>query len=162
DGSYTIQFDEGRNGATHASPIDLYMMGLIDASQVNPILAYSGAFKQPSNPVVQASEIAKTVTIEDIIARPGARTPGPGGDPRATAVNQVRIVFSDPATGFDLSDLRLTRDGGSNLLTGAETLSSTDGITWTLSGLSGLTGALGNYQLALSSGSGIQGPDGKP
>src|SRR5262249_8739964 len=57
---------------------------------------------------------------------------------------------------------RLTRDGGSNLLTGAEALSSADGITWTLSGLSGLTGVLGNYELSLSSISGIVGPDGKP
>src|SRR5262249_17650815 len=78
DGSYTINFNEGRGGATHASPIDLYMMGLIDASQVNPILAYSGAYKHPSDPVVQASEITKTVTINDIITRHGARTPGPG------------------------------------------------------------------------------------
>src|SRR5262249_21036769 len=84
-------------------------------------------------------------------------------DPRGTPVSQISIVFSDPVTGFDLGDLRLTRDGGSNLLTGAETLSSTDGVAWTLSGIAGLTGAQGNYQLALvASGSGIQGPDSNP
>jgi hypothetical protein len=243
DGSYTIQYDEGRNGATHASAIDLYMMGLLDPSEVDPILAYSGLFKPLDNPIVQANEITTTVTMDDIIAQDGVRTPGPDAaqrdfnlafvaesnnrmltpveltfyeifaafytkpiaegqpdprvdygwtpitrffghgttwssatpplrglsvaisavapDPRATAVNQISIVFSDPVTGFDLSDLRLTRDGGSNLLSGAETLSSTDGITWTLSGLSGLTGALGNYQLTLvASGSGIQRADG--
>jgi hypothetical protein len=242
DGSYTINFDEGRNSATHASEMDLYMMGLLDASQVHPILAYSGPLKQPDNPIVQASEITNTVTIDDIIARHGVRPPAtqhdfnlgfvaeshnrlltpveltfyeifaayytkpiPAGqpdphidygwqsitrffghgttwssaapalrgvsadivdvapDPRATAVNQITIVFSDPVTGFDLSDLRLTRDGGSNLLTGAETLASADGITWTLSGLSGLTAALGNYELTLvAAGSGIQGSDGSP
>lgn len=242
DGSYTINFDEGRNGATHASEIDLYMMGLLDASEVDPILAYSGAFKQPGNPVVQASEITKRVTVDDIIARYGAVPPAaqrdftlafvaeshnrlltpveltfyeafaahytkpvaadqpdpPAGDgwtsianffghgatwssttpalrgttadivnvspdPRATAVNQISIVFSAPVTGFDLGDLRLTRDGGGNLLTGAETLSSANGITWTLSGLSGLTSALGNYELTLvAANSGIRGPDGKP
>src|SRR5262249_29350420 len=84
-------------------------------------------------------------------------------DPRGTPAPQISIVFSAPVTGFDLGDLRLTRDGSSNLLTGAETLSSTDGVTWTLSGISGLTGAQGNYELALvASGSSIQDPDGNP
>src|SRR5262249_16666310 len=68
---------------THASAIDLYMMGLLDPAQVDPILAYgSGVSKSPTNPVVQASEIATTVTIDDIIARYGARTPGPDDAPR--------------------------------------------------------------------------------
>ena len=35
----------------------------------------------------------------------------------ASAVGSIRIEFSEPVLGYDLSDLRLTRDGGANLLT---------------------------------------------
>jgi hypothetical protein len=61
-------------------------------------------------------------------------------DPRKAAVSSIDIVFDEPVTGLEVGDLVLTRDGGANLLTGAETLTTTDYITWTLSGLSGLTG----------------------
>ena len=103
DGSYTIDFDEGRNGATHASDIDLYMMGLLDASQVNPLLAYTGAYKSPSNPVVQASEIAKTVTIQDIIARHGARTPAVGA-----AQHDFNLAFVAESNNRLLTPVELT------------------------------------------------------
>jgi len=83
-------------------------------------------------------------------------------DPRNAAVSQIEIVFSEAVSGFDLSDLSLTRDGGGNLLT-AEDLSTTDDITWTLGGLAGLTGASGTYTLALTAaGSGIQDATGNP
>lgn len=71
-------------------------------------------------------------------------------DPRTTPVDAVTIVFSEPVQGFDPSDLRLTRDGGANLLTGGVTLTSNDAITWTLAGLSGLTAAPGAYTLRLN------------
>ncbi len=78
-------------------------------------------------------------------------------DPRGSPVGEVRIVFSEAVTGFDVDDLRLTRDGGANLLTGAEPLASADGVTWTLGGLGGLTAGSGAYALALTaSGSGIR------
>src|SRR5439155_25494184 len=77
-------------------------------------------------------------------------------DPRTTPVSQITILFNAPVTGFDLSDLSLKLNGGANLLTGAETLTTTDNITWTLGNLTGLTGAAGNYVLTLTSaGSGL-------
>jgi hypothetical protein len=77
-------------------------------------------------------------------------------DPRTTPVDAVTITFSEPVKSFDLADLRLTRDGGPNLLTAAQTLTSADGVNWTLAGLSGLTGAAGTYTLTLTAaGSGI-------
>jgi hypothetical protein len=77
-------------------------------------------------------------------------------DPRTSAVSTISIVFSEPVFGFDLSDLVLTRDGVGNLLTSAQTLTSADGITWTLSNLAGLTGTGGFYVLMLTApGSGI-------
>ena len=78
-------------------------------------------------------------------------------DPRNSSVSNIAIVFSKPVTGFDLADLRLTRNGGSNLLTGSQTLTSSDGGTnWSLGNLSGLTGSAGTYLLTLTaSGSNI-------
>ena len=77
-------------------------------------------------------------------------------DPRNTSVSSIQIVFNKPVTGFDLADLSLKLNGGANLLTGAQTLTSGDNMTWTLGNLSGLTGAEGTYVLKLTaSGSGI-------
>ncbi len=77
-------------------------------------------------------------------------------DPRGTPVASITIVFNEPVTGFNLSDLTLTRDAGPNLLTGAQILSSADNITWTLSNLTNRTNVSGAYLLTLTAaGSGI-------
>lgn len=70
-------------------------------------------------------------------------------DPRTIPVPSISIVFSEPVTNFDLADLSLTRDGGANLLTAGQTLSTTNNITWTLGNLAGLTPSLGTYSLVL-------------
>jgi len=71
-------------------------------------------------------------------------------DPRTAPVNQMTIVFDEAVSGFELADLLLSRNGGGNLLSGAQTLTTSDNITWTLGNLTGLTAAQGVYQLALS------------
>ncbi|MCY2993082.1 MAG: FG-GAP-like repeat-containing protein [Planctomycetota bacterium] len=71
-------------------------------------------------------------------------------DPRDTAVSAVDILFSVAVSGFDLADLQLTRDGSSNLLTAAQTLTTSDSITWTLGNLTGLTDTVGSYVLGLT------------
>jgi CSLREA domain-containing protein len=79
-------------------------------------------------------------------------------NPRNTAVSSIQIVFNKPVTGFDLTNLKLTRDGGAtNLLTVAQTLNSADNATWTLGNLAGITAAEGTYDLTLTAASsGIQ------
>ena len=78
-------------------------------------------------------------------------------DPRTGAVGTITIVFSEPVTGFDLADLALRRNGGANLLTAAQALTTADGRTWTLGNLAGLTAAAGTYVLTLTAaGSGIR------
>ncbi|WP_145244409.1 Calx-beta domain-containing protein [Urbifossiella limnaea] len=78
-------------------------------------------------------------------------------DPRTSPVPSVAVVFSEAVTGFDLADLSLTRDGGANLLTAAQTLTTTDNVTWTLGNLAGLTAAPGTYVLTLTAaGSGVE------
>jgi hypothetical protein len=78
-------------------------------------------------------------------------------DPRSTPVSSITITFSESVSGLDLADLRLLRNGGANLLAGAQTLSSPDGgDTWVLDNLTGLTGLSGNYTFRIiTAGSGI-------
>ena len=62
------------------------------------------------------------------------------------ATGTIGIAFSEAVTGFDVADLRLTRNGVLLSLTGA-TLESTDSTNFTLGGLASLTRASGNYSL---------------
>jgi nitrous oxidase accessory protein NosD len=78
-------------------------------------------------------------------------------------IPSVTIVFSEPVQGPGLADLRLTRDGGSNLLTGRQTLDSDDLVTWTLAGLDEITPVEGTYAVELASAdSGIVDRAGNP
>src|SRR5438309_1845936 len=74
-------------------------------------------------------------------------------DPRSTAVGNVTINFSEPVTGVDLSDFKLTRNGATVPL-GAAILSGS-GASYTLD-LSSVTDVSGAYVLTLvAAGSGI-------
>ncbi len=70
-------------------------------------------------------------------------------DPRNTLVDSINIFFTEPVNGFTIDDLTLTLNDGSNLLTGAQSLTTTDNITFTLSGLSSITSTDGAYTLSL-------------
>jgi hypothetical protein len=70
-------------------------------------------------------------------------------DPRDEPVDSITIRFSEPVTGFDLSDLWLTREDVVMQLTDAQTLTTTDGgVTWVLGNLADLTSP-GNFELRL-------------
>jgi len=71
-------------------------------------------------------------------------------DPRNAAVDEILIAFNEAVSGLDLADLSLTRDGGPNLLTGSQSVSTVDGMHWRLDGLSGLTDLAGQYVLTLT------------
>src|SRR5207244_1247622 len=115
--------------------------------------AASGITDAVGNAMTATATEQFTVDLEGPTATVTAVTP----DPRNTAVNTVTIVFSEPVSGFDLADLRLTRNGGANLLTGSQTLATTDNVTWTLGNLEGLTFTGGSYALAVvASGSGVK------
>ncbi len=78
-------------------------------------------------------------------------------NPRNSPVSTLNITFSEPVFGFDLGDLTLKLDGGSNLLTASQTLTSSDNVTWVLGDLSSLTAVTGSYELQLTvGGAGIQ------
>jgi hypothetical protein len=89
------------------------------------------------------------------LSAPGATILPVNPDPHPLAVDELTIVFNEPITGLDLGDLSLALDGGANLLTGAQTLTTSDNTTWKLEGLAGLTNAVGQYTLTLASPAGI-------
>jgi hypothetical protein len=98
--------------------------------------------------VTVSSATAPTVTMADV-------TP----NRRAGPVADISIVFSEPVTGLDLGDLRLTRSTNStvSLLPGSATLTTTDNVTWKLGNLTTITSASGIYELTLAAaGSGIK------
>jgi subtilisin-like proprotein convertase family protein len=109
-----------------------------------PVAVVTGATSFNRDFGAVADSIAPTADVFDV-------TP----DPRYSAVGAVTITFSEPVAGFDLADLTLTRDGGANLLTGAQTLGTADSITWTLGNLGGLTATAGNYVLTVVAGPGV-------
>ncbi len=70
--------------------------------------------------------------------------------PTVTPVEAVTIQFTSAINGFDLGDLELSLNGGANLLTGGETLSSSDGQTFVLSDMADATIGAGYYTLQLA------------
>jgi hypothetical protein len=81
-------------------------------------------------------------------------------DPRTTPVGTVTITFSEPVTGVDIADFRLTRNGTNVALTGLTVGGS--GANYTLN-LSTVTATSGTYILTLvAAGSGIVDATGSP
>ena len=97
---------------------------------------------------VLAGSASDTWRVDTV--RPTAQIASVTPDPRPDAVDTITITFSEPVSGLDILDLQLTRAGGANLLTAAQTVTSADGITWTLGNLAGLTGTDGTYTLTLT------------
>jgi len=73
-------------------------------------------------------------------------------NPHDTPVSSLTIAFDETITGFDISDLKLTREGAStNLLTSTQTLTDTgNGQTFSLGNLAGITWRAGAYALTLT------------
>jgi hypothetical protein len=76
-------------------------------------------------------------------------------DPRTSGINSIIINFTEPVINFDLSDLRLVRGSGANLLSPTQTLTTTNNTQWTLGNLSGITWIEGTYTLSFSSSSNV-------
>jgi len=85
-------------------------------------------------------------------------------DPRLTSVSSITITFSEKVQSVAWTDFTLSRSGGANLLTAANTLASSDGgQTWVLENLGGITSPAGTYVLSLAaSGSNIVDSVGNP
>ena len=76
-------------------------------------------------------------------------------NPTNVAVSQMQIVFNEAVSGMSIGDLSLTLNGGPNLLTASQTLTTTNNTTFTLGNLASLTSASGVYTLSVAANSGI-------
>jgi hypothetical protein len=72
-------------------------------------------------------------------------------DPRNTVLMALEVSFSEPiaAASFDRNDLRLTRNGGANLITSEVTVEQVDATTWRIQGFNWKSGLDGVYVLTL-------------
>ncbi|MEO1210899.1 MAG: hypothetical protein AAFX78_15350 [Cyanobacteria bacterium J06638_20] len=68
------------------------------------------------------------------------------------APDSIRIRFSEAVTGFEVGDLRLTRNGNAINLNGATLTANNANTVFTLSNLSALTDPDGDYSLTLNAG----------
>ncbi|HJQ85394.1 MAG TPA: myxococcus cysteine-rich repeat containing protein, partial [Candidatus Binatia bacterium] len=84
-GGFVLDCTEGRSGAFHAAPLDLYLMGLVPGTAVAP-LRVAAASTLACGQEVGALE--RTIRIEDIQSVYGVRTPGPDA-----AQRDFRIAF---------------------------------------------------------------------
>ena len=83
-------------------------------------------------------------------------------NPSANPISSIQIVFNEPVTGMSLGDLSLTLAAGANLLTSAQTLTTSDNKTFTLNNLSSLTTATGTYTITASANNNITDQNGFP
>lgn len=104
DGTFTLDCQEGRNGASRASPLDRYMMGLIDPSMLSPL--YRNDSINFATDCGEAVTAAVQIEIAEIIALHGERVPGPSSARRAFNVGFVfeshgRLLNNTELTYFD-------------------------------------------------------------
>ncbi|MGQ0633721.1 MAG: hypothetical protein ACT4QC_03850, partial [Planctomycetaceae bacterium] len=94
---------------------------------------------------------SKSVTWQMDTVGPTASIAAVSPDPTTTSVDAIEFTFSEPiaTSSLDLSDLNLTRNNGSNLLTGGQTIAFVGGSTYRIENLSGLTGEIGTYELSI-------------
>jgi hypothetical protein len=105
---------------------------------------------EPGKPESVASP-AVTITVDT--AMPTSDIVDVAPDPRTTGVDSIDVTFSERVYAFTGGDLRLTRTTGTNgvnLLTGSQTLTTADNVTFTLNNLGSLTSKSGGYALAIS------------
>jgi hypothetical protein len=92
--------------------------------------------------------MAQANTLVDL--PPTATIVSPGANPLTAPVDQLMVSFSKPVTGFGLADLSLTLNGGGNLLSASQTLTTSDGANYSLANLASVTNNPGTYLLTLT------------
>ncbi|MFO0900290.1 MAG: MBG domain-containing protein [Pirellulales bacterium] len=116
--------------------------------------AASGVQDLAGNPLANNGAAAWQQTGVTDTTAPKATIQSVTPNPHTGPVDSITIVFTEPVTGFDRSDLNLDRasDGLGNLLTASQTLTTSDNKTFVLGNLTAITGATGNYNLYLAAG----------
>lgn len=109
DGSFT-----STAARKYYSPLDLYLMGFIDKSQVPPMLLIESPHIDPTQLPKVGSTITGTpryVTIDDIIAAEGERIPGVSESQQSFSAAFIFITTPGTYTGDELYGLETVRDG---------------------------------------------------
>lgn len=115
DGRLTLDCTEGRNGARQAAPLDLYLMGLLEAAFVPPVRIYGDSGTLPlfrCGSVIP--DTVRTVTILDLVAAHGLRQPGPAAARRHfhlgfVAATRDRLLTPVEMTWYDRLAAHYTR-----------------------------------------------------
>jgi hypothetical protein len=112
DGTFTILGEEGSNQATHVTPLEAYLMGLSDGSDIGNLYAYDSSSTPPflkniTGEPVTADEIVVTATLADIQAIHGIRTPTPESAQRDFSIGFVagsheRLLTATEMTFYDV------------------------------------------------------------
>ena len=159
-GDVTLSGTAGATTAIVTNPIgdqetyNVAVSGMTGNGTVVASIAAGVAHDAAGNPNTASTSTDNTVTYD--VTPPTAELVAVSPATRTTPVADISIVFSEPITGLSLADLQLTCNGGANLLTGSETLTTSDDISWTLGNLTGDTQTAGTYVLTLgAAGSGI-------
>jgi hypothetical protein len=112
DGTYRLDPDGGPSEGKRLGPLEEYLMGFTNGSQMGPLLAYNEALGFPF-PLAQAgtpitpADIVANVSLADIQSRHGARTPGPETAQRDFALGFVaethqRLLTPSEITFYDI------------------------------------------------------------
>ncbi len=99
---------------TYFSPLDLYVMGMLDKSEVPPMLLIENSdLDQTKIPVVgtMISGTPRTVTIEEIIAANGERIPSAAESQKSFKTAFLYVTSSGAFSQTDLRKLETVRNG---------------------------------------------------
>jgi hypothetical protein len=89
--------------------------------------------------------------VRQFVAKPTVKIVPLASDPNYGPISRIKVIFNQQVSGFDVSSLSLSLEGGPNLLTGDNQPSTVDGgRTWYINNLSGATSDVGQYTLEIS------------
>lgn len=118
---YGNQWQDNGNGTftsisarKYYSPLDLYLMGLIDKSQVPPMLLIENPSIDPKKMPEVGTTIAGTpryITIDDIIAAEGERNPSSNEAPKQLKMAFIFVTSPGTFTGNELNGIENIRNG---------------------------------------------------
>ena len=163
NGGTTLQFQI--TGTIAGSTVNLYagntLIGTALAGGTTTVVTTNGSFTlvdglhsitarqiEPGKGLSAATP-ALSITID--ATAPTAAIVAVNPDPRTNPVTSFALQFSEVVNGLNLSGLSLARNGGANLLSGAQSVSTLDGVNWSLNNTNSITALSGAYQLILTS-----------
>lgn len=98
----------------YTSPLDLYLMGLYEKSQVPPLLLINNPDIDPWKMPEVGAKISGTpqyISIDDIIAAEGERIPGPSESQKTFKTAFILITAPDTFNVYDLYGIENIRNG---------------------------------------------------